>query len=521
MGAILFVAAALALWVAVSRWRRPRLSYPPGPKPLPLVGNTFDVPVVRPWETWTEWHKKYNSDLIFLDVPFQPTVIIGKVKTAEELFDKRSHLYSHRRRSILVEMMNWDINFALSPYGPDWRAHRRMLHPHVAQSTVERYKPLQLKHARAFMSWMLKSPEHTRKHIRHMVTSSLFAITYGKSIPSMDDEIVIAAERAMEGLSIITTPGAFWVEYFPFLRHIPSWVPGATASKLADEFKPYISTARNKPFGEVETAMQDGSAPPSLVRTLIEDIQSKHGGTEEEGVQINLAKNVAVSAYAAGADTTSVAMEFFLLAMALHPEKQRKAQAVVDDVVGPNRLPEFEDLKNMPYLRAVAMECLRWIPIGPFVIPHAVLEDDVYNGYHIPKGATVVANAWAFMHDPEDYPEPELFKPERFLKEDESLNPAVRDPSTITFGFGRRVCPGQYVATNSIAIFIASLLHSFDITPGVDASGKPVELTTEPIGNLVLMPREIPLGIKVRSETARRLINDEAAVELEGFPLPS
>ena len=79
-----------------------------------------------------------------------------------------------------------------------------------------------------------------------------------------------------------------------------------------------------------------------------------------------------------------------MLAMALFPDVQQKAQAELDRVVGQSRLPDFDDIENIPYIRAVAMETMRWMPVVPFSIPHRVLTDDTYNGYHIPEGAIIV-----------------------------------------------------------------------------------------------------------------------------------
>lgn len=76
--------------------------------------------------------------------------------------------------------------------------------------------------------------------------------------------------------------------------------------------------------------------------------------------------------------------------MALFPDVQKKAQAELDQVVGPSRLPDFDDLERMPYIQAIVMETMRWMPVVPIGVPHAVVTDDVYKGYHIPKGAMVV-----------------------------------------------------------------------------------------------------------------------------------
>ena len=82
--------------------------------------------------------------------------------------------------------------------------------------------------------------------------------------------------------------------------------------------------------------------------------------------------------------------------MAMFPDVQKAAQAELDRVIGPNRLPDYDDLENMPYIRAILMETLRWRPPVPFAVPHKVTAEDVYNGYRIPKGATVVPVCFLF-----------------------------------------------------------------------------------------------------------------------------
>ena len=75
------------------------------------------------------------------------------------------------------------------------------------------------------------------------------------------------------------------------------------------------------------------------------------------------------------------------------PEVQRKAQAELDSVVGPHRLPEFSDRDSLPYINALIKELLRWRSVVPVGVPHRSLEDDEYRGMYIPKGATIIPNA--------------------------------------------------------------------------------------------------------------------------------
>ncbi len=131
--------------------------------------------------------------------------------------------------------------------------------------------------------------------------------------------------------------------------------------------------------------------------------------------------------------------------MRLYLGVMKKSQAQIDTVVGRDRLPTFADKKNLPYIRAIVKEVLRWRPVGPLGLPRRTTQDVYYNGYFIPKGSLIITNVWAMNRDPEIFPDYDEFRPERFL--DESGTVEVIPPDThmqghVTFGFGRRlVCP--------------------------------------------------------------------------------
>jgi cytochrome P450 len=123
--------------------------------------------------------------------------------------------------------------------------------------------------------------------------------------------------------------------------------------------------------------------------------------------------------------------------MALHPKVVKKAQEELDRVVDKGQLPTFSDRGDLPYIDAVVKEVLRWNPPFPISLPNRVIQDDVYRGYFIPAGATVIQNLWAVCRDPTIYPDPETFNPDRFLK-DGKINPLVFNPEDRIFGTGRR-----------------------------------------------------------------------------------
>ena len=96
-------------------------------------------------------------------------------------------------------------------------------------------------------------------------------------------------------------------------------------------------------------------------------------------------------------------LAIFILAMILHPQAQFKAQQELDSVIGPDRLPSFEDRNNLPYVRAICKEVLRWHPIAPSAVPHGLIQDDIVGQYFIPAGTLVVGNAWSVVPLPPNH----------------------------------------------------------------------------------------------------------------------
>ena len=127
----------------------------------------------------------------------------------------------------------------------------------------------------------------------------------------------------------------------------------------------------------------------------------------------------------------------FFLAMIFNPKAMKKAQEELDRVVGKGELPGFAHRGDLPYIDALIKEVLRWNPPVPSGVPVRAMQDDVYRGCFIPAGATVIGNVWAICQNPDVYPDPKSFNPDRFLK-DGKINPLVLDPEDRIFGAGRR-----------------------------------------------------------------------------------
>lgn len=138
---------------------------------------------------------------------------------------------------------------------------------------------------------------------------------------------------------------------------------------------------------------ENGTAVPCFVSTCLEQNAASAAAGKGEILTEELIKDSAAVAYAAGADTSVSTLTTFILAMTLHPEAQKRAQAELDAVLG-ERLPTFADKDDLPYVTAIMKEVFRWIPVLPLAVPHRAINSDQYKGYYIPAGASVLGNTW-------------------------------------------------------------------------------------------------------------------------------
>ncbi|KAF7346397.1 O-methylsterigmatocystin oxidoreductase [Mycena sanguinolenta] len=303
-------------------------------------------------------------------------------------------------------------------------------------------------------------------------------------------------KKLCKKLSDSVFPGAAAVNTFPILRYLPSWMPGAGFQQFAAESRRLNKEMREVPFEFVKQNMRDGVDSKSIVAKLLE----ANSPNDEAAIQ-----EVAAAAYGAGADTSGSALASFFLAMAVHPDIQKKAQTEIDTVIGTHRLPRFEDRHSLPYIEALYREVMRWKPVGSLGVAHATTEDDIYDGYFIPKGTTVISNIWAMTRDESIYFEPERFNPDRFFTADGKLN---NDDTILAFGFGRRICVGRHLADATIWGTIVSVLSTFNIAKAKDDAGNEIDIDPRYSDGMISHPEPFACSITPRSEVAKSLVQD-------------
>ncbi|EDR09464.1 uncharacterized protein LACBIDRAFT_190116 [Laccaria bicolor S238N-H82] len=480
-----------------------RIDFPPGPRPLPLIGNVHQLPTEHQAETFLDWGLKYG-DVLHVHVFGHPMVILSSLQAARELLDKRSSIYSDRPRFVLMsELMGWRNASTHLRYGPRFRKHRRLMNDVFNQRATAQFQSLQEKETLTLLDGLLNSPTAYIDHFKRYAAALILKITYGYDVHSVDDRLVRLAERAgtltVQGAG---SPAATLVDFFPVMRHIPSWVPFASFKRRALETRKVVDDMMDIPYELVKANMRKGVAVPCYTSNLLEAQRNSQDGTlsfeDEEDI-----KGSAGTLLTAAEDTTVAFMHSFLLAMVLHPEIFKKAQEEMERVTGSQRLPTINDRPALPYLECVTKEVLRWNPLVPLGMPHRLMEDDYYRNFFIPTGTTVLANIFAIL---QDCPQPDIFWPERYLDD-----PTLLDPFTVIFGFGRRICPGRHLADTSAWSVMANLVAAFNISKALDQKGHEMTPKVEFCTGFVRHPKPFECSIKPRTDKLRALISQARA----------
>ncbi|THU91997.1 cytochrome P450 [Dendrothele bispora CBS 962.96] len=533
----LSIPALVVIYFFFQRRLKYRAPLPPGPKGLPILGDVISAIRTKKvddlgapqWAYYLDLGKKYQSDVVHINVLGDHTVVLNSVKATNELLEKRSALYSGRPHLPMInDLIGWDWNFGTMPYTNQWRLHRRAFHQEFGPQAVTAYRPVILQSTSTLLKSLVpatsdlsKVPNMPHKDLEHYVHnhagSIILRIVYGMTTQGELDDYAKMAALAAQSMNESMNHGAFFVDYFPILKHIPAWVPGATFKKKARDWKPTVLNLVNRPWEKVKNAFESGTAVPCIATKHLERISAGDYGelskaAEQEGESMeDVYRSTSGVAYFAASDTTVSLVMTAIVVLSRNPDVQAKVHKELDSVVGPSRLPDFNDREDLPYLEAILKEVQRSYPVSPIGNTHCATTDDIYDGYFIPKGTSVIGNIWAILHDPEYYPDPLKFNPDRFMP----TGPGAKvppNPELYAFGFGRRICPGKHLALEAAWLALACLLATCDISTTNDADlKKQVHHISDFTIGLTVHPKPYNCRIVPRSAAAINLMKN-------GFP---
>jgi cytochrome P450 family 2 subfamily U polypeptide 1 len=299
------------------------------------------------------------------------------------------------------------------------------------------------------------------------VNNVICILEFGDRFEYTDPYFVKLNTHTEQYIQSVPSTGLFVV--FPWLKHIPG------ASKLGPAEKTrflgkQIHACTTKMMQQHRENYKPGMKDDYINAHFTESEERKktHNYPEffdDVCLEINLR-----TLFIAGTDTTANTLLWGLLYMVLHPDIQRKVQAELDDVIGRQRMPSYDDRPNLPYTEATLLEMQRRATVAPLSLPHRTMKDVELNGFKIPEDTTILPNFWSVHHDDRLSPDSMSFRPERFIDADGKVS---KPDYLMPFSVGKRFCLGEPLARIELFLYFTSMMHkfTFKLPPG-----EPVDL---------------------------------------------
>lgn len=468
---------------------------------IPILGNLPQVPLTHSWLKFKEWADQYGP-LYSLSLAGNRHVVVSTERIANDLLRGRGNIYSSRPYlPMSSELLSHNLRPVLLPYNDLWRKGRKLMHSLASESVAPTYEPVQLRESFRLLKDLLADPNNYETWFERFSACVVLQLAYGKTVETGDEPIVRDILEVVHTLERVISPGAYLVDTFPILMWLPKWL--APFKREGDRLHQRELSLFRKNIDNVRAEIANGDQTPSFCRSWLEKEHSFGLNTDEAAYVIG-------TMFEAGAGTTAAALMSFMLSMVHHPEWQRRLQQELDAMVGNSRLPDFDDIPRLPTVRAIVKETLRWRPVTAGGVPHKLIKDDVYEGVFLQAGTSIHPNQWAIHRDPILYPDPENFRPERWL---EPSWPTYREPLTqfpnlqnfSAFGFGRRICPGQAIAERSLNIAVARVGWGCTVSKMKGVEVPLYDYTT----GLNVQPKKFRFDLEVRGIHVLKLLREK------------
>ncbi|XP_068136108.1 cytochrome P450 2B11-like isoform X1 [Hyperolius riggenbachi] len=469
--ALVSVLVILFLAKVYNNQKQPK-NLPPGPRPLPIVGNLLLLDPVQPYKTLTELSKKYGP-VYTVHFGLGKAVVLCGYDTIKDAFLNHAEEFSNRPVMPLVAKITKDHGLIFSN-GESWKAMRRF-----TLSTLRDYgmgkKAISDKINEEAECLMQAIRSHEGKPFDNLtiinaaVSNIIISILLGYRFSYDDPTILYLMNLINENMKLVATNSARMYNRFPTIMGL---LPGPHHKVFANirQMLDFITKTFTKQKKDLDV---------NNLRNLIDAFLVKQQETKSPSSKYFHNDNLAAlvgDLFLAGMETTTTTLRWGLLLMMKYPHIQEKVQKEIDNIIG-TASPQPEHRKEMPYTDAVIHEIQRFGSIAPNGVPHATTQDLTFKGYFIPKGMTIFPVLYSVLIDEAYFEKPHEFYPEHFLDAEGKFK---KNEAFIPFSIGKRSCAGETLAKMELFLFFTSLLQNFTFQapPGAELDLNPARKGT-------------------------------------------
>ncbi|KAM3930525.1 cytochrome P450 2K4-like [Leptodactylus fuscus] len=450
-------------------------NFPPGPKPLPIIGNVLMMDMSKPYKTFMELSKTYGP-VFSVHMGTIKTVVLCGYDTVKDALINHADVFSDRPHAPVIAKYSGN-NGVIFSNGDNWKVMRRFtlstLRDYgMGKRTIEDKITEEAKCLVKKLKSYEGKPFDNLTSINAAVANIIVAILLSHRFDYEDPTILKLLAIVNSNVRLLGSP---WIRLYNSFPLLMDWLPGPHRTMFGNirEFKKFVIATFTKQKKELDVNDQ---------RNLIDAFLAKQQEGKPESTEYYHNENLTVlvgNLFSAGMETTSTSLRWGLLLMIKYPEIQQKVHDEIDRVIG-SAQPQMEHRKQMPYTDAVIHEIQRFGDIAPNSVPHATSEDVTFRGYFIPKGTILIPLLHSILRDKAYFEKPDEFYPEHFL---DSKGNFQKNEAFVPFSIGKRSCAGETLAKMELFLFFTTLLQNFtfhpvpgaklDLTPALGSTNSP------------------------------------------------
>ncbi|XP_004874302.1 cytochrome P450 2A3 [Heterocephalus glaber] len=470
----------LTVMILMSIWRQRKLwgKLPPGPTPLPFIGNFLQLNTEQMYNSLMKISKRYGPVFTIHLGPRRVVVLCGQDAVKEALVDQAEE-FSGRGEQATFDWIFKGYGVAFSN-GERAKQLRRFSITTLRDFGMgKRGIEERIQEEAGFLIQAFRDTSGAfidpTFYLSRTVSNVISSIVFGDRFEYQDKEFLSLLRMMLGSFQFTaTSTGQLYEMFSSVMKHLPG--PQQQAFKELQGLEDFIT----KKVKQNQRTL-DPNSPRDFIDSFLIRMQEENKNPNTEFYMKNLVMTT-LNLFFAGTETVSTTLRYGFLLLMKHPDVEAKIHEEIDRVIGKNRQPKFEDRAKMPYTEAVIHEIQRFGDMIPMGLARRVTKDTKFRDFLLPKGTEVFPMLGSVLKDPQFFSNPQDFHPQHFLDEKGQFK---KSDAFVPFSIGKRYCFGEGLARMELFLFLTTILQNFrfkspQAPQDIDVSPKLVGFATIP-----------------------------------------
>ncbi|KAM3912140.1 cytochrome P450 2G1-like [Leptodactylus fuscus] len=467
--------SCLVLYISLKHfWGKGNL--PPGPTPLPILGNVLQLGKRDLVKSLLKLSEKYG-EVFTIYLGSRPVIVVTGYKAVREVYVDRGEDFLARGDVSVFDVHYKNYGIAFTSHMDRWRELRRFSLSAMRDFGMgKRNTEDQIQEEAECLVEEFRKTKESLVEPRHYLSKAacnvIFSIMFGHRQDYEDAELLNVISWINTAFAIVSSG---WGQVYEMFPSVMQFIPGRH-QKIFMYFRKLLEFVEGR--AEMNKKALDVNNPQSYVDAFLIKMEKERTDPKSEFHFTNLV-NSTLQIFFAGVETTSTTLNYALLLLIKYPDVLAKVHKEIDKVIGRDRCPKIQDRNQMPFTDAVIHEIQRFADLLPMGVPRKTTKDITYRGYSIPKHTNVFPMLTSALKDPSCFLYPDDFNTKNFLDENGEFK---KNEAFIPLATGKRNCLGESLVRMELFIILVTILQNFnlkspvppedlDITPDITGLG--------------------------------------------------